>query len=197
MPFPQSAAPTFQELHGKYYTQTKSGQMFVGSTAAAGVVAPIYSSVNQTFGLWNPLGSNVNLIMVNLRIATITVGVIAAAAFVWGVTQNAGSQVGTGAPIASGTFVAPTNMLITGQGQGGVSKAFFAPATIVTTVGPLLLMATGIGVINATAMDNAFVLGEDYDGTFIVGPGAAVYLSNNVAGVQTYVYSIKWYEAPV
>src|SRR5882672_696976 len=53
------------ELHGKYYTQNKRGNVFYASTAGAGVTVSIFSNASFTgLAVWNPQGSGKNLSMI-------------------------------------------------------------------------------------------------------------------------------------
>src|SRR5438128_2903586 len=93
-----SAEALVSDLHGKYYAQTKAGNVYIGSTAAAGVVPPIYNNTAQTFGLWNPAGSGKNLVLVSLRVGLVTVGVVTDN-FVMGYLTAAGATVAGSAAI--------------------------------------------------------------------------------------------------
>jgi hypothetical protein len=182
-------------LHGKNYTACYRGNVFLGSTAAAGVVPPIYSNTAQTFGLWNPTGSGKNIVPISLRYGIVTVGVVTSN-FVLGYRADAGAQVATGGTISAATLVAAVNANL-GSGTASISK--FAPATI-TTVAPALLMTLGTSICMAagpTAMNDWWQLGHDFDGGLIVAPGTAVFVANNIAGVATYNISLVWEEVPV
>ena len=184
------------ELTGKYYTQTLRGNTFIGATASAGVVPPIFSNTAQTFGIWNPSGSGKNIVPVNLKVGLVTVGVVTDN-FALAVTLNAGSQQATGSPITAGTFVAPVNALL-GSGTASISK--FAPATITAGAAPTYLKPTGISNFMAAtpaAANNFWQLGEDYDGSLIIPPGVVLYVCNNIAGVATWNICMTWVEIPI
>lgn len=191
-----NAEAIVSELHGKYYYQTRAGNVFIGSTAAAGVVPPIYSNTAQTFALWNPTGSGKNLSLISLRLGIVTVGVVTSD-FCMGYQTGAGSAIGAvGAPISAFTAVAPVSALI---GGGNTSVAKFAPAAV-TTVAPSFLRTCGISSCMATSPTaaNAFwQLGEDYDGSLIVPPGVVIFVANNIAGVATWNITLTWEEAAI
>jgi hypothetical protein len=183
------------ELHGKYYTQAYRGNVYIGSTAAAGVVPPIYNNTAQTFAIWNPTGSGKNIVPIKLSVGLVTVGVVTAS-HCWSYVANAGAQVATGGTISAGTFVAPVNALL---GSGATSVSKFAPATI-TTVAPSYLRPVGISSFMATtptAANSFWQLTEYYDGDLIVPPGTAIFLASNIAGVATYAQSLAWEEVPI
>lgn len=184
------------ELAGKYYTQAVRGNLFFGSTAAAGVVPPAFSATAQTYAVWNPLGSGKNVVPVHLRLGLVTVGVVTSN-FCLGYTLGAGAQVATGGAITAGTFVAPVNGIL-GGGVASVTK--FAPATITAGAAPLYLRTTGSTSFEATtptAANNFWQLGEDYDGSLVVPPGVVIYVANNIAGVATWDISMAWLEVPI
>jgi hypothetical protein len=60
------------ELHGKYYTQTYRGNVFVGSTAIGGVVPPAFNATAQVYMIWNPQGSGKNLVPINITLGYIS-----------------------------------------------------------------------------------------------------------------------------
>ena len=191
--YPQAAAPSYSQLHGKYYTQARAGQMFVASqTPAQANIFAAYPNVQFFYGIWNPLGSGVNAIVVNLRcgIASTSPGVLNA---VW-VFYNTGSQ-SNAAPFVSIPFgfSAPQNMLI---GQMGGSRVLYSPSTINLTFGATPNAVTGISFVNSSSANYTTVLGEDYDGNFVIGPGTLAVLAAS-ANSPTVMVSTKWYEAPV
>ncbi len=180
------------ELHGKYYTQTRAGNVFIGSTAAGGVVPPIYSNTAQTFALWNPTGSGKNLSLISLRLGLVTVGVVTSN-FCLGYSLGAGSGISATAPISAFTAVTPVNALI---GLGTTSVAKFAPGAA-TVVAPSFLRTCGVTSFEAstpTAENAFFQLGEDYDGSLIVPPGVVIFVANNIAGVATWNITLTWEE---
>lgn len=183
------------EIHGKYYTQARNGNLFIGSTASAGVVLPAFSATAAVFVLWNPAGSGVNLVPVRLKIGWVS-GPGAPGNFAWGFATNLGSQVATGAPITAATLVAAVNAKL---GLGNKSVANFAPGTLTFASGPAFLETVGLSQLTTTAATTSapFFTGyEDYDGSLIVPPGSAISLGGNVATTTTADVTLKWYETP-
>ena len=84
--------------------QTLAGVAFIGATAAAGVTIPATNATSQTFGIWNPVGSGVEIIPVflDIGISTATTPVVAGLALSYQV--GVGSQVATGGPISAFLF---------------------------------------------------------------------------------------------
>lgn len=178
---------------GKYYVDTFLGNVFVGSTAAAGVVLPIYTNTAQTFCVWNPLGSGKNIIPMKLRLGYVST-TAAAANIVIGYQTGVGSQVATGAAITAATLVAPVNMLL---GAGGGSIAKFAPATITFAAAPSLLMTTGVSQLVTTAATTGIATFYNellFEGELIVPPGTAIVVAGNIAQLQTWDVSMIWEE---
>lgn len=181
---------------GYFQQLALNGQCFIGSTAAAGAVLPIYTNTSQTFGLWNPTGSNVNVVLNKLTLgaATVTTTVLATLGIAY--TANAGSQIGTGAPVVSLTQVSPVNAIV---GGGDSSKVRFAPAAITTVAAPAWLY--GLGIFSpdgdmATSLSNV-IISYDFNGSLIVPPGVAIYLAGTAASGQTYNCTLTWAEVPV
>lgn len=171
------------------------GMVFIGSTAAAGVVPPIYNNTAQTFMVWNPAGSNKIIVPLMLHIGLVTVGVVTSN-FVYGYQPNAGSQLSTAAPVSAYTAGTPVNAYL---GHQNASVTRFAPATA-TVLAPSLLRPCGLSNFMAstpTAENDFYQHSVREDGSFMVGPGTAIFVANNIAGVATYNIALTWAEVPV
>ena len=181
---------------GKYYVDAFLGNVFVGTTAAAGVILPVYSNTAQTFVIWNPLGSGKNIIPINLTIGYVST-TAAASNFVLAYQTGCGAQSATASPITAITLATPVNMNL---GAGNSSIAKFAPATATFTAGLTLLKSTGFNQLVTTAATTGGVgwtWREDYDGTLIIPPGVALAVCGNIAPLQTNDVSLVWEESPV
>ncbi len=181
-----------------YLAAAKAGQLYTGSSAASGLVLPIYSGTAQLFGLWNQANSGVNLSMVSLRMTYVsTTG--AAGGYVWGLLRNAGSNVGTAAPISAFTDTTAEKGLM-GTSVGGNRVRFTGSAATVTTALMVIGRNIGINQLVLTAADATcvpWVMREDYDGTFNVAPGNAIFLCGNIATLTTWAASVTWLEDPI
>jgi len=104
---------------------TDSGQGFIYSSAAAGVVGAA-PSTSSPMMLWNPSDSGVNLRILEIRFGAVS-GTVIAGHISYGILFSAGAQIGTAQPIVSATFVNPVNLF---AGRGLPSKIRFAPATV-------------------------------------------------------------------
>lgn len=181
---------------GKYYVDTYSGNVFVGTTAVAGVNLPAFNATAHTFCVWNPAGSGKNIIPIKCSVGySATTG--AAGNFVYAFQSGVGAQVATGGPITAGTFVAPINGLV---GFGNASIAKFAPATITFASATLLLRTMGVSQLVTTAATTSattFAATEDFDGTLIVPPGTALCVAGNIALLSAFDVTMVWEEFPV
>lgn len=181
---------------GQYYTDTYLGNVFVGSTAVAGVKPPAYNATAHTFCVWNPLGSGKNIVPIRLQAGwSDTTG--AAGNVVISYQNGVGSQVATGAPITAATLVAPVNTKL-GAGNASVSK--FAPATITFASATSLLLTTGISQLvttATTAVIGTFTAEYLFNGSLIVPPGSAICVAGNIALLSNFDLSLVWEEVLV
>lgn len=180
---------------GQYYIDTFLGNVFVGSTAAAGVVLPVYTNTAQTFVVWNPLGSGKNIVPIRLSIGYVST-TAAASNFVLAYQTGVGSQIATASPITAATLVAPVNMNL---GSGNTSIAKFAPATATFTAGLTFLRTTGFNQLVTTAATTSSIgwtWNEVYNGELIIPPGVALAVCGNIAPLQTNDVSMVWEEIP-
>ena len=134
---------------GRYYPDVNLGNVFIGTTAIAGVALPAYNATAITFAVWNPLGSGKNIIPIHLMVGySDTTG--ATGNITVSYQNGVGAQVASGAAITAATLVAPLNAKI---GAGNSSVAKFAPATATFAAATSLLMTTGISQTVTTATD--------------------------------------------
>lgn len=183
------------DLMPTYGTLVSRGLAFIGSTAAAGVIPPIFNSTAQTFMIWNPSGSGKIVVPLALHVGLVTVGVVTSN-FCYGYQANAGSSLATAAPISALTQVDPVNANL---GHSNRSVTRFAPATA-TVLAPSFLRSCGLSNFMAStpAAANMFWQQQEFlNGDIIVGPGSALFVANNIAGVATYNISMTWAELPV
>ncbi len=184
------------ELHGIYYQQTYRGNLFAGNQAAAGAVVPIYSNTTQQCGIFNPLGSGVNIILVKLLMTFVdTTG--AAGGYCLGYVKGCGGSIATGSGgITVATLATPVNLNL--SAYSGVSKAVFMSAAI-TTAAPAILMQLGFNQMVLTAATTS--LGQwpseiRFDGYPIVTQGTAVFFCGNIATLSKIAATFVWEESP-
>lgn len=182
-----------QQGSGKYYLDTINGNVFIGTTAAAGVVPTIFSSTSPTFGLWNPTGSGRNCILISCKIGYVST-TAAASNFVYGYQTGVGSAVAAGGPVTAITTGTPVNALV---GAGNASVAKFFPATATLTAGCSLLRTMGVSQLVTTAATTSlayFQATEDFDGTLILQPGTLIVVGGNIAPLNTVDITMIWEE---
>lgn len=183
VPLGQQAEQYISEIHGPFWAAAVSGNLFRGSTAAAGTTIPISSATAATFTLYNPIGSGVNVELVKYR----------------GIVQNATlvvSSILLG--ISSPLTVAPTGLtaLTTGPalfGGNGTPKAqLYSVATITATT-----VFHTIGGYTATS-GLTQVCEADLKGDGIgIAPGTLVHVCGTAAQTSAACQTLIWAEWPI
>lgn len=172
--------------------QTLAGNVFIGSTLAAGVAIPAYNATAQVFGLWNPAGSGKNLALIKIMGGIATAGTPAVAALGLSYLPNAGGSIATGAPISAFTDSTPVNGLL---GKGNASAARFTLSA--TTTAPTFFYDLGVSQESATPGTGLFWFEHDFDGAVIVPPGTYVGLGGSAAPGQTVQTTLVWMELAI
>ncbi len=178
-------------LPSGYFQQLAlNGQCFIGSTTNAGVAIPAYNATAQVFGLWNPQGSGVNLVLNKLSLAVATLGTNAVSAIGLSYLLSTGSQIASGSPISAFTGTTPFNALL---GVGAAPKGRVTLSA--TTTAPAFLMSLGMAQ-NATTTqpvaEQAYTF--DFNGSLIIPQGVYVGLGGSAAPGSTYQVSLSWAE---
>jgi hypothetical protein len=180
---------------------TLARKTFIGSTTYAGVAIPAYNATAQVFGLWNPEGSGVNIILLKLTLGIATAGTEAVAALGLSALYNTGGAIATGAPISAFTQTSSLPGLIgDGAGQAAPSKGRFTLSATITapTFVYGIALAETAGSATTTAAPLAVQWAEhDFDGIVGVAPGTYIGLGGSVAPGSTYQGSLSWLEVPV
>ena len=178
-------------IYGKYYDAVAAGQVFVGSTAAAGTAFPITTGTAVTFGLWNT-NPNKNAVLLSLDLGytsgTIALGSLAIA------NQYCGFALATAAPLSAFTDGTPKNALL---GSGNASSMRFTPSGATLTAGGTAFKFIGKGIESATAGLGVFDGHYDFDGGVIVPPGQLVFLASSIAQTALFSASLTWAEVAV
>lgn len=181
-----------------YFEQAMRGNMYVWSTALAGVALATPTTSNAPF-LWNPPNSGKLLVLVKIVAGRTAKGTPLESSIVYCTLANAISGPGTAAPIVSLTAVAGTNCLL---GAGDTSGMRFAPATVATTGNTVLFAASGFA---QTADNGATTVSgprsetmiDLIDGAIIVPPGNTFQLASAAATSTTYTFSIYGVVLPI
>jgi hypothetical protein len=191
------------ELHGKYYTQNYRGNLYYASTAAAGVTVSIFSNASYTgLALWNQSsGANAkNLSIVRTLWAPQTVNTaVAGLGYAW--LQNAGTAIGTAAPLSAITAVTatrgPANTALT-SGQGNSVAVAVSAATLTTAMGWGRFSGGAVATGAITVQTSLGVIIEEFDGTMLVGPGSFWAMTSAIAsGGTAWGLSAIWEETPL
>ena len=172
----------------KYYDAVKAGNVFIGSTAAAGVAYPISTGTAVTCAIWNT-SANKDAVILSVNVGatsgTIALGEIGLA------NQYVGFAEGTGAPLAAITRGTPKNAY---TGYGKSSAMTFVPATATLTAGGTALLWSGYSIESATPGLGIFSASWPVDGQAIVTPGQIVFVCGSIAQTGIFTISMVWEE---
>lgn len=161
-------------LHGRHFEATRNNRMFIATSATGGIALIVSATTGGHPTLWNPLGSGRILNIKRLLLAYVS-GTNAPGSLAWNLTSPAGAQVATAGAILTATAVAVVNAAAGGPVD---SKAIWSPTTNTFTAAPTYYRPTNLSLFTGAAATAVapFTLGEEYDGDFLVLPGAAVSL---------------------
>lgn len=176
-----------------FYDLAKQGTVFTGNIAAAGVVLPIYSNTTQQVGLWNPVGSGKDILLLKIALSYVdTTG--AAGGYVLGYLPNAPAAIGTGLAITAFTETAPVSNY---PGGGFSSVAKFGQGATLTVTTPSIKrhLALNQNAFTANGTGQMFFRNEiTFDGEEVLTPGTAVFVAGNIATLAKVAGSLVWAE---
>lgn len=182
-------------LSAQYYSDAFNGNVFIGSTAVAGVKPPATNATAITYAIWNPLGSGKNIIPLYTQVGysdtTSAAGNIGLS-----YQTGMGSQVATGSPVTAATLVAPVNALLS-AGNASISK--FAPSTLTLASAASYLLTFGFNQLVTTAATTAsigWVWQYNYNGSLILPPGVGIFVTGNTAALSNLDLTTVWAEIP-
>ncbi len=171
--------------------QGLAGNLFFGSTAAAGAAVPLTTATAQVFGIWNPPGSGVLAVLDKLIMGIATLGTNIVAALNWSVLTGV-QAIATGQPITAFTDTTIRNAQI---GRGKNSKIKFT-GSAATTIAATQLVPVGITSTTGTAVNATPVMVFEHNGLIMVPEGVAMFLVGSVAPGSTYQIGLSWAEVP-
>lgn len=175
------------------YDSALAGQIFTGNIAAAGVVLPIYSNTTQQVGLWNPVGTSKNLVLISLTLTYVdTTG--AAGGFCLGYLSNAPAAIGTGLAITAFTETAAVSNY---PGGGFSSIAKFGQGATLTVTAPVVKRQLGLNqtvLTAATTSSPQWSSSIDFHGEEVLTPGTAIFVCGNIATLSKFTGSLVWAE---
>jgi hypothetical protein len=187
--------------YSEMYNLVKTGRVFHGCTAAAGVAIPATtaSSAATTVALWNPAGNIYNAAILSMRVG-LTTSTSAAnsgvpGAIVYNTLTGAGAAIATAGPVSAFTQKTPSNAL---TGYGTASTMLFAGSSTITfnvTGTPVgqsgMSILTTLGTTTSAPM---FELVDDQSSMWIVGPGTVFYITQTTAETALMTFEMIWAE---
>ena len=182
------------ELNGKYFQHAYRGNIYYSSTATAGVVVPIASTLTPTYSFWNPAGSGKIAVpiaaLIGWSATTAALGTLC-----WTATTNAGSGISTTAPFVAFGTGTPVNANL---GSGKVSVMRVANGGTTTLVAASTFYRnTGMSITATTAATSVapgWVWRDDFDGTSVITPGNAIHLMGSTAIAISANVTLIWAE---
>jgi len=183
------------QKHGRYYQAVKGGRCFYGSNAKTGLAIPIYSAKANALTLWNPSGSNYDLVVLGLWIGWYST-TTAAGSIAYYYHSPAGSGIATAGVFPTATFAAAVNAM---PGSGYASRALFSPAVNTTTAEGAFLKDTGFqgGIMAVATALTGWTYFDPVDGGIIVPPDCAIQIMGALAWAGVMNQTIMWEEVPV
>lgn len=187
------------ELHGKFYESTYRGNLFsTGMTSTALSANTITTSATTTpiIGVWNPLSSTINLVLVKAKCLITVAGnsAVAPGAFMWA-TSTGNAVITTGlSPLSRKTLIQ----------AGSQAKGYNITTALTGLTNPLVIQhAAAFGTLvaaqgaTATPMFSGDAV-EEFDGSMIIPPGGFLALLNTTSTTTINVASmLLWEEVPV
>ena len=183
------------EMGGKYFTQCYRGNLYEYATPLAGVTLGTSGATTQTFGIFNPAGSNKLIVPTKARAAVVE-GTPTVSSLVWTVSTGMGTGVAGTSPLQTATFVTTTlNGRSDVLGNNSVARVI---TTCLLTTAPVVKRYFGStwGAPIATTASVFPSLIDDFDGDTVVGPGTIFFLSCTLAPAGTTDVSLTWEEVP-
>ncbi len=190
------------ELHGRFYEQNYRGGLYsfgLSNTvlaAANAIVTAVDATAKPVVGVWNPLTSGMNLVLLQAIVALTTVAgtAVSPGGFMWLGSANNGAVTTGSTPLNNKTLTA----------SGSVAKAFAISTALTGMTNSLtVLRASSLTSINAAGPATAIsqmqgVSVENIDGSLIVPPGGVVALMNQVSTTTVNLsVGLFWEEVPV
>lgn len=173
------------ELNGRYYNLAYNGKMFSATTQVATALTTKSSTCTGLI-LFNPYGSIVNLVLLDITVALATAPAGISNIHLEGVQTPVPS---VAAPTGNAVSIVPTYLGST------YASAAFASTGATLTATPTVIRAIGGGPV-ATGSVTAPFIRDEVAGMIIVGPGCSVnlgYITTAISVVATYV----WAELPI
>jgi hypothetical protein len=187
-------ASAVDEYCGKYYELCARGNLFIYTTAAAGIVLTTVAATNQ-FTIWNPAGSGKYFVPLVIKFGwNAGAGNVIAGHIAYYSSPNVGNAVGL--PISVFTDIAPVSASL-----GNNRKVATMRFSVVNTLpaAPILLRPSKFSLLqgrDATA-DAPFIMIEDLAGSIVITPGNTFAIAGDSAIIPNFVISVIGAELPI
>src|SRR5690348_15605547 len=177
------------DVHGRWYSAARRGNLFISTTAIAGVTVPApATTLASKAGIRNPLGSGVNVELVALGIGSVTIEV-ALKQFVMEFQINASTT--GGIPTSITDLTAYSLPLGTGTGAS-VAKAYSA-ATMTNAAANPIVMPIFRNYLTAVGDTPCYF---PFNGEIVMGPDTVMAITCTAALAAVNMTYI-WAEWPV
>lgn len=203
----KAAEQIVQELHGRLYEQTSRGNVFSGGMGITSISASTWTTANLTatqtpiIGVYNPSGSNVNVVVLQATLSVIQNALQATGCggFVWAASIG-NTAISTGntplnrATLTTGGAKARDMTGVTPTGLTNNETVKFGSALNGGSSIPVAFLATQAGA-QAQSVTNSV---ENFDGGLFVPPGGILALLCGTTPVgHSAASSIVWEEVPL
>lgn len=191
----QSGEILTSEIHGKFYSAARAGNVFHLNTAAAGTTIPVQATnLVSTFTLWNPLGSGKNVELIRYSL-----GLLAATTVVSDITLYV--QPGVGQTVAApGTLTLLSIRNAAGFGATAPLTSVctgYSAATLVNVMGTNMFVGPVLLSVDAVTSTALAPNNYDFDGTVLLPPGTLCTIAGTAAQASATRQSLIFAEWPV
>lgn len=202
-----SGAQRVSDAHGRFMQAALEGRLFSDGMAATSISAATFTTGTlgatgtPIVGVWNPLTSNKNLVILQ---ATMAVTVFAATAtgpgvFAWAMSTGNGLISTGNAPLNRLTMVKSGSAAkgLSGVAMTGQTNALVVMMGAVFTGGNLKSISSVETAVGQN-IGQAGTTVENFDGSLIVPPGGILALLSSVTAVgHTAASALLWEELPI
>ena len=180
------------QIHGQWYVAARRGNLFIASTAAAGVTIPVEDTTQlaSTAGIVNPITSGVILELVGLMISNTTIDVAVKPNVVC--FQKNLSTSG-GPPTSVTALTAHSQPLSLGATTAKCVAHSAATFTNSVEMTPRLNLIPSISTAVGTGSQAWF----QFNGEITMGPDTAMAIVNSVTAIAGHQLTYIWAEWPI
>lgn len=177
------------QLHGRAYNAAKRGNLFMSSTAVAGVTIPApATTLASKGGIRNPSGSGVNVELIGLSISSVTIEV-ALKQFALEFQINASA---TGGIPTSLTDLTAYSLPLGAGTRTSLAKAYTAATMTNAAANPVIIWPFGNYATAVGYMPTMF----RFEGEILFGPDTVMAITNTAALAAVNI-TYLWAEWPI